>query len=566
MGVSFPTMGSVPSDEQQRDKVLVAAATIMGREGIAAATLARVAKEAGIRERTVRGLFGDADGLHRAVLAAQPDSEVALFVEDAARQPGQMPPLSVLVEAGHRLYAAPQQSWSDADLQALVHARGDAQLRDLARERIGVRSANAQAIVAQSAQDGALDPSVSEAALTHFAMVLSAGLALMDPVATVRPTTGEWDALIARIGLALAPARPGVGPEYDVGAPWRLRVDIPDRPGALSELVGGLGALHVYTVEVRVDEGEGGHRAIYLALKAPPGVSPDVILAAAARVGTDCYITQGSPEDGSDILARTLDGATVVVNHPEQAPQVVGALVGADDIEVIDAAIGRDEQPNMLRLQWTTDQHVLLHRHWGPFTRTEQLRASALLRLAAALARTTGGEGPIGWLDEVKGGRVVIRFARPDDAQAVAEMHQRCSDHTRYQRYFSLQEWRDLQLRRLSGGHRGATLVVTSAENHVVGLGNVFPDPDAEPDQPTAEIALLIEDAHQGEGIGHALLARMLELAPQMGFDHVVAHVLADNQAMSHLLQTTGLTWSTRISEGVAESRAALIDPAHSPG
>ncbi|HYN57792.1 MAG TPA: GNAT family N-acetyltransferase [Motilibacterales bacterium] len=545
--------------------MLVAAAGIMGREGIAAATLARVAKEAGIRERTVRQLFGDEDGLHRAALAGQPGSEVAAFVADAARQPGRMPPLSVLVEAGHRLYAAPQQSWSSTDLQALVGAGGDGQMRDLARERISGRSANAQALVAQSAQEGALDAAVSEAALTHFTMVLSAGLAVMDPVVTVRPPIAEWDALITRIGLALAPARLGEGPEYEVSAPWRMRVDIPDRPGALSELVGALGALHVYTVEVRVDEGDGGRRAIYLALKAPSGVSPDVILAAASCVGTDSYITEGSPDDGSDILARTLDGATVVVNHPEEAPQVVGALVGADDIEVIDAAIGRDEQPNMLRLQWTADQHVLLHRNWGPFTHTEQLRASALLRLASALARTTGRDGPMGWVDEVRGGSVGIRFARPGDAPAVAEMHERCSDRTRYQRYFSLREWRDLHLRRLSGGHRGATLVVISAEDLVVGLGNVFPDPDAEPDKPTAEIALHIEDAHQGEGIGGALLARMLELAPQMGFEHVVAHVLADNRAMSHLLETTGLTWSTRVSEGVAESRAALVDQPGTP-
>jgi RimJ/RimL family protein N-acetyltransferase/AcrR family transcriptional regulator len=553
------------STEQQRDEARATAAAILAAEGIGAVTLARVAKEAGLQERDVSRLFGDQAGLHRAALADWPDSEVAAFVAQAARNPGAMPPLSVLVEAGHRLYAAPEQNWSTADLEVLVRARGGAQMRDLARARIGDRSTNAHSVVAQSAQDRALDEGVSVAALTHFTMALSAGLALMDPVATERPSTSEWDALISRIGLALTPAQPGAGPEYEVGAPWRLRVDIPDRPGALSELVGSLGALHVYTVEVRVDEGEGGQRAIYLALQAPPGVSPDVIRAAAESVGSGCYITQGSPDDGQDILARTLDGATEVVNHPERAPQVVGALVAADQVEVIDATIGRDEQPNMLRLQWTTDQHVLLHRDWGPFTRTEQLRASALLRLAAALARATGGDGPLGWFEEVRGGRVVIRFARPGDAQAIAEMHQRCSDQTRYQRYFSLQEWRDLQLRRLAGGHRGATLVVTLGEGRIVGLGNVFPDPDSGPDQPTAEIALLIEDAYQGDGIGRALLARMLELAPQMGFEHVVAHVLATNAAMRHLLDTTGLSWSTRVTDGVAESRAPLLDPDDPP-
>jgi AcrR family transcriptional regulator/RimJ/RimL family protein N-acetyltransferase len=559
--LSFSALRKGAGAEQQRGDVLAAAAAIMGTEGIGAVTLARVADEAGIQERVVSRLFGDEAGMHQEVLADWPDSEVAAFVEQSARNPGAMPPLSVLVGAGRRLYVEPEQSWSTADLEALVRASAEAQMRDLARARIGQRTANARSVLAQSAQDGELDAGVSVAALTHFTMALSAGLALMDPVATERPSAVEWDALIARIALALAPAPPGAAPEYEVGAPWRLRVDIPDRPGALSELIGGLGALHVYTVEVRVDEGDGGQRAIYLALKAPPEVSPDVILAAASSVGTDCYITQGSPDDGQDILSRTLDGATEVVNHPERAPQVVGALVGADQVEVIDAATGRDEQPNMLRLQWTTDQHVLLHRGWGPFSRTEQLRASALLRLAAALARATGGDGPLGWLEEVQGRRVAIRFARPGDAQGIAEMHQRCSDETRYQRYFSLQEWRDLQLRRLSGGHRGATLVVTSGEDRIVGLGNVFPDPDSEPDKPTAEIALLIEDAFQGDGIGRALLARMLELAPQMGFEHVVAHVLTGNRAMRHLLTTTGLTWSTRVSEGVAESRAPLLEP-----
>ena len=35
-------------------------------------------------------------------------------------------------------------------------------------------------------------------------------------------------------------------------------------------------------------------------------------------------------------------------------------------------------------------RHVLLRRNWAPFTRTEQARASALLRLAAAASLATG--------------------------------------------------------------------------------------------------------------------------------------------------------------------------------
>jgi GNAT superfamily N-acetyltransferase len=482
---------------------------------------------------------------------------VAELVARAAAAPEDLPPLSVLVEASHRLFAAPQQSWADADLEPLVRARGNPELAAHARERIATRTANAAAVAAWAAKAGQLDPEVATEALAHFSMALSIGLAILDPVATVRPQVAQWDALMARIGLAMAPHHVDDTSTYDVSAPWRLRVDLPDRPGSLSRLVGALGALHVYSVEVRVDEGADGRRGVYLALLAPPDVSPDVILAAAESCGTDAYITVGSPDDGRDILARTLDGATRLVRHPEEAPLIAAALVGADRVQVIDATEGVDDQPNVLRLQWTTDRHVLLHRTWGPFSRTEQVRASSLLRLSAAVG-SADDAAAAGWVHEVRSGTVWIRLARPEDAQAVAAMHERCSERTRFQRYFSLREWPELQLRRLAGGHRGASLVVQPKDGTVVGLGNVFPDPDADDDTPTAEIALLVEDAHQGAGIGRALLGRMLEVAPRMGFTAVVAHVLADNRGMHHLLEQTGLAWTTRISEGVAEMRADL--------
>ncbi|MCU0302214.1 MAG: GNAT family N-acetyltransferase [Candidatus Nanopelagicales bacterium] len=555
----------MPDDAVVHEQAVAAAAEVMRREGIGATTLARAAAEAGLRERLLRREFGDDDGLRAAVLAGRPPSEVADLVARAAAAPDRMPPLSVLVEAGHRLFAAPQQSWADGDLEAMVRARGNPELAELARERIATRTANARAVAEAAIRSGQLDPHVATDALTHFSMALSVGLALVDPVATVRPRVTEWDALMTRIGLALAPHRGEEGHDYDVSAPWRLRVTLSDRPAALSRLVGALGALHTYTVDLRIDEARDGERGVYVALVAPPDVSPDVILAAAQSTGTDAYITVGSPDDARDILTRTLDGATRLVRHPEEAPLIAGALVGADRTEVIDATEGIDEQPNVLRLQWTTDRHVLLHRDWGPFTATEQVRASALLRLSAAVGGIPDDPGPAGWIDQVRGDTVWIRLARPEDADAVAAMHDRCSERTRYQRYFSLQAWRDVQLRRLAGGHRGATLVVMSRDGRIVGLGNVFPDPDADAELPTAEIALLVEDAHQGQGIGRVLLRRMLQITPLMGFTHVVAHVLADNRGMLHLLDGTGLSWTTRVQEGVAVMRAELPRPS-APG
>ena len=95
-----------------------------------------------------------------------------------------------------------------------------------------------------------------------------------------------------------------------------------------------------------------------------------------------------------------------------------------------------------------------------------------------------------------------------------------------------------------------------SRDGAIVALGNVFPE--SPEDANTAEIALIVEDAHQGTGVGTALLRRMLQVAPTMGFIHVVAHVLADNAGMKHLLGTTGLTWTTTVEAGVASMTAKV--------
>jgi AcrR family transcriptional regulator/RimJ/RimL family protein N-acetyltransferase len=543
--------------EEQRRRIIESAVALMRREGFTAVTLERVARESRVRQGMVRRLVGDVAELRDAVLAEHPESDVARIMAEAASDPSAIPPLSALIESAHQLLIAPRESWPSAHLESMARATDDEAMAELARERIAPREANLRAVVAQAAQAGGLDPALSVDAAMEFTLALSAGLALVDPVTSARPTPPEWDALIARVGAALGAPEPAEGEPYEGSAHWRIRVDILDRPSALPRLLHAFSALQVGAAEVRLEERQGDQRTVFLALVAPPHISADVLLAAAESVGRNGYISPGSPNDEQqDTVTRILDGATYLVKHPEAAPDVAGALVGASSVEVVDPTGGVDDDSHVLRLQWTPDRHVLIQRPWGPFTRTEQVRASALLRLSASIARRSGDDDQAGWIDTVRDGTVWIRLARPEDAEAVAAMHERCSDATRYQRYFSLTEWRDIQLRRLSGGHRGATLVAMSREGQIVGLGNVFPE---RPDDPTtAEIAVLVEDAHQRGGVGRAVLARMLQLAPRMEFTRVVAYVLADNTGMQHLLATTGLSWRTRVSDGVAEMTADL--------
>jgi AcrR family transcriptional regulator/RimJ/RimL family protein N-acetyltransferase len=544
------------TDEVKRARIVSAASELFTAHGFGATTLDMVAKRAGVGVRAVGRLVGGRHDLLLEVLAERSESIVADLVEQAAETPERTPPLSALIEAAHRLQEAPESSWDSLELEVLARARDDAQMRTIGTERVAHRSANVKAISASSRAAGGLDPELSDNAVVHLSMALSIGLAMLDPVATHRPTPLEWDAMIARIGAAVAPSELLLQPAYEVSERWRVRVDIPDRPGGMSRIIRALGALHVYTVSLGVVGYGPATRTVDLALIAPQHVSADVILAAAESAGEHAHITVGSPDAGRDLPTRMLDAATFLVKHPEDAPTVAAGVVEADNVEVIAATEGADDRADVLRLQWTADRHVLLQRDWAPFAGAEQARASALLRLSSAIARISGEGDVTGWIDPVRDGTVWIRLARPEDAQAVAAMHERCSERSRFQRYFSLTEWRDIQLRRLAGGHRGATLVAMSRDGDIVALGNVFPE--APDEGRAAEIALIVEDAHQGTGVGTALLRRMLQVAPTMGFTEVVAHVLADNAGMKHLLDTTGLEWTTTVESGVSSMTAAL--------
>ena len=551
------------SQGRTRRRILDSADSLISRRGIAAADASAVARAAHVRARTVRRLVGDRAALLRAVLARREQSQATALIADGARTASEVPPLSSIMAAGHVLFLDPRRSWDPVELEALVLADTDPASAEVARERLDQRATHLRHLVEVSREAGGLDPTLSDASLVHLYLALSVGLAMVDPVVTEKPSVTDWDALIARIGSSVAPDDMQLDP-IAASRRWRARVDIASRPGGIAAAVRALAAVQVYTVYLQAVASDGTHRTIDLGLIAPDTVSREVILGAVSAVGSHAHLTTGGPDDGTDLLSKTLDGATHLVKHPQDAPQLAAALVAADDVEVIDAAAGVADRADVLRLQWTTTKHVLLHRRWAPFARTEQARASAVLRLSAAVARVTGRHtAGVGWIDDTKAGTVWIRLARPEDSDLVAALHERTSESSRYQRYFAHTQWRDIQLRRLTGGHRGGTLVAMSRSGDIVGLGNVFPQPDEEG---TAEIALLVEDAQQGQGLGRVMLRRLLEVAADMGFTHVTADVLSGNGAMLHLLEQAGLPWPTSVAAGVRTLRAPLpVDGSAAP-
>lgn len=553
------------NDDEHHQQIVEAAAELFAEHGYGGTRLKMVAQKAGLPTRTVKRVAGGRAQLFAEVMAAKATSEAADRVAAAAADPQAQPPLAVLLEAAGQIFAAPERSWNVLELEALTSAQRDPAVHELESARLQKRWNNMKAVTEQTRRVGGLDSSVDDDAFVHFALALSVGLAVVDPVVSDQPTQAKWNALMARIGKAIGPEELLTVVADKPRKPWRLRIDIPDRPGGLASLIRSLSSLDVYVVISSVLAVENGRRTIDLAVTLPEEVGPEALLAAAMSAGSNGYVTRGSPDDGLDLPTRVLDGATELVTNPGSAPLAAAMLVEADRFEVTDAAEGADDAANVLRLQWTADHHVVLHRDWAPFARVEETRASALLRLATALSSLEGDAEARGWVEPLKGGETVwIRLARPEDADAVAAMHERSSEQTMYRRYLqAVKEWRGINLRRLSGGHRGATVVAMSEEGAIVGLGNVFPDEPG--DGHAAEIAVIIEDAYQGQGLGTRMIRHMLQLAEGLGFHEVVGTVLEENKGMLHVLEATGLNWSRERDRGLLTLRAPLPVAASGP-
>ncbi|HEY0509877.1 MAG TPA: bifunctional GNAT family N-acetyltransferase/acetate--CoA ligase family protein [Blastococcus sp.] len=147
------------------------------------------------------------------------------------------------------------------------------------------------------------------------------------------------------------------------------------------------------------------------------------------------------------------------------------------------------------------------------------------------------------------GGTVHLRPICPEDADGINGLMERSSDQTRYYRFFGpMKRLSERDLHRFTHvDHVDRVAFVVLLGDQIVGVGRY----DRYPDTDDAEVAFLVEDAHQGRGLGSVLLEHLAAAARERGIKRFVAEVLAQNSKMVRVFQDAGYKSERSYEDGV---------------
>ncbi len=148
------------------------------------------------------------------------------------------------------------------------------------------------------------------------------------------------------------------------------------------------------------------------------------------------------------------------------------------------------------------------------------------------------------------GSTVRLRQIEPVDADAIVEMHGRFSERTRYFRYFSPYPRipaRDLE-RFTTVDHHDREAIVAESGGHLIAVAR-YERLGAGADE--AEVAFVVEDAHQGRGLGSVMMEHLAARAREEGIVRFVAEVLPQNSRMIRTFTEAGYEVTRQYADGV---------------
>jgi RimJ/RimL family protein N-acetyltransferase len=163
------------------------------------------------------------------------------------------------------------------------------------------------------------------------------------------------------------------------------------------------------------------------------------------------------------------------------------------------------------------------------------------------------------------GRRLLLRAIRPEDKARFVEGMARLSPGTRFSRFFAAKtSFSEAELRYLTE--------LDYRNHYAIGVGELLPD-DTEGESvgvgrfvrfndetSTAEPAIVVVDAWQGQGIGRLLLDRLIAAARERGIRYFRAECLAQNEAVKRLFERLGPSVRMRQRGSVVVTDIPLFD------
>lgn len=164
------------------------------------------------------------------------------------------------------------------------------------------------------------------------------------------------------------------------------------------------------------------------------------------------------------------------------------------------------------------------------------------------------------------GRALAVRFLTPDDGDLLIAFFLRLSPETRYSRFHAtLENLTPAMLQHeaeplldVDGIHRLALVAVDQEEGQEVLVGVVRLARG--PDEQEAEVAVVVRDDWQRQGIGSGLMLRLASVARSLGVTSFWAVVMSSNRAALNIFSNLNVPIHTHFEHGEAHVRIALED------
>ncbi len=156
-----------------------------------------------------------------------------------------------------------------------------------------------------------------------------------------------------------------------------------------------------------------------------------------------------------------------------------------------------------------------------------------------------------------QGRDILLRPVKITDEPMLKDFFYALSEDSMYLRFFSARK--DMPHKRLQDfvavdytrKMEILAVIVEKELETIIGLGQY----ELNPDNHTAEVALVVRDKYHKQGVGNELLSYLTLLARRQGLLGFTAEVLVENDPMIHLFEKMGFDTEKRREEGVYEMR-----------